>query len=254
MSRRCIPGAVGAHYTKLRTVRSNHVDALCALLDQLLTERSEAFVKHRPVIHLLGPDGGCHRRSQISDQFCRSGDLCRLCSFGLRDLLRRDGFLVICKRRLSVSLVKKCSPGSFGQDHASVCTRWVWCPPRVLIGATGRVNLTGELKQRPTKCSVIADVGYWICGLRSSSPRISYNHRSHVATPSLPPSAFSVCHLETFTATNQADFPPTDADTVQMNPICDLPLIPVVVPLCQSRGAIQFQIPEASVATDRWLC
>ena len=69
MSRRCIPGAVGAHYTKLRTVRSNHVDALCALLDQLLTERSEAFVKHRPVIHLLGPDGDVIEGSKFQTSF-----------------------------------------------------------------------------------------------------------------------------------------------------------------------------------------
>ena len=61
-------------------------------------------------------------------------------------------------------------------------------------------------------------------------------------------------HLEIFTATGQADFLPTDSGTVLMNPICDLPIDPGVVPLCQSLGAIQYQIPGAPAATDRLLC
>ena len=61
-------------------------------------------------------------------------------------------------------------------------------------------------------------------------------------------------HLETFAATNQADFLPTDANTVLMNQIYDLPLNPVVVPLCQSLGAIQYQIPGATAGTHRSLC
>ena len=56
-------------------------------------------------------------------------------------------------------------------------------------------------------------------------------------------------YLETFTATNQADFLPTDVDTVLMKQICDLPLEPAVVPLCQSPDAIQYQIPGVSTTT-----
>ena len=48
--------------------------------------------------------------------------------------------------------------------------------------------------------------------------------------------------LETFTATNQADFLPTDADTVVMNQICDLPVTPVVVPLRFVNHLAQFNI------------